>query len=1108
MEVKIRDKIYNIPINTDEFIRSFIAYYTHSIPEYIIHRQTGNTITYNNAMDLDTNTILSDFIKRTEPFGLSEKQSFELWIRNQKKVIRDLGKEDFKKYLIDVNIPELTDREIDHLIRETTLIKQRIKMFREQQSEWIENASRFGKIKGLKYTPFVKTYEEYTTTLDIDADNLSEIFDIIKLNNAIPFATYNNLYKILNDFPLPEEWIFSLDEAILLKIEFRRTSSKTIRNEHYQTITIYRENNKFKINIPIEIQPNYLQNKDYKNYIHSLFSHQTTVNLSLTNPDKIKGEINFPELSFNRYVYADLCMNDRLFSSLLYVNEINKSYKVKDTILVHTIGGDARASITQQIADYVSVDNTIEYGTEYVSTKITGKNIRSIYNLIDIISKLWILYSQQYEDIVSFYRKYLPKFAKYEKKVVVKPQRSRLRDIVPDLFIANYSRTCAKTPTVIDNITDAKPEQQVMKFPRYGPNNHLYICDYKSHPYPGIKDNILENREKYPYLPCCYQQDQREKSLYKKYFLGEDEGSIQTNRRIIVSTKRLLNEDIFGAIPDEVNQLLTSFDPEISYYRKGVSRSRSSFIECVAESVGEFIDEPFKYPKGGGPRLNKMLKQKREECAERAELAKQQNYDISISQIRDNIRDTTKYLDPNLYINILEDIYKCNIFIFRDSLVIPRHRQGYLKFKNKYTRNVLIYENNGVDLEYPQCELIISQNPKFNISEFYFQSKKINNTFNRMNLKYRLKTLVKNTIIPKFNIVSQGYDNYGKTRVISISHKDKHFNLFTDPLPNLNVPSKSINDFLERSSIKSTIKVMQKYDIDIIEQTIVDSQCTEIMGVNNNIRYRIPTKPGEPMGDIKRTEQTYIVNNVDVSRLTTFRKHKKIARIMVEYMLYLFSTYIRMNNMDINEFFKKCIVVKSGHTYTDIDSRFFSKTSSFVDNNCLVVDSDETVSRLKYVLRLNIIQRYSKILEYHTKTRIDNFYENIQDYQTYQDQILLESKDSVLSWLNNKNSRKYVYTDIITDYNLPYFFKNKIVSDSKISLVQNTKSIGRAVNRDKVWREQGYNTQIPENNDTGKLLYSYRNSKDIIGYNMGNLQNKVIGYLDNGEANFTSVMGL
>ena len=61
---------------------------------------------------------------------------------------------------------------------------------------------------------------------------------------------------------------------------------------------------------------------------------------------------------------------------------------------------------------------------------------------------------------------------------------------------------------------------------------------------------------------------------------------------------------------------------------------------------------------------------------------KQEMYDYTNQEISDTINDTDVYLDPSLYVSILENTYDCNIYVFtrrqwqtNATLTLPRFTQ-------------------------------------------------------------------------------------------------------------------------------------------------------------------------------------------------------------------------------------------------------------------------------------------------------------------------------------------------------------------------------------------------------------------------------------------------
>ncbi len=159
--------------------------------------------------------------------------------------------------------------------------------------------------------------------------------------------------------------------------------------------------------------------------------------------------------------------------------------------------------------------------------------------------------------------------------------------------------------------------------------------------------------------------------------------------------------------------------------------------------------------------------------------------------ITNYLKDKQKYLDPKLFIRLLETYFNCYIYIFSQNsdnplgiLSAPYFLKEYLMHKqNPALPIVLIYEHfgNAADnAKYPQCELI-----QFVDSEYVLDDKLpsiyINSTFKYQDLLIKhLKecfhelyqspfTPVKNPAIPfTTEITGQGLDYYGKTRFFTI----------------------------------------------------------------------------------------------------------------------------------------------------------------------------------------------------------------------------------------------------------------------------------------------------------------------------------------------------
>ena len=100
----------------------------------------------------------------------------------------------------------------------------------------------------------------------------------------------------------------------------------------------------------------------------------------------------------------------------------------------------------------------------------------------------------------------------------------------------------------------------------------------------------------------------------------------------------------------------------------------------------------------------------------------------------------------------------------------------------------------------------------------------------------------------------------------------------------------------------------------------------------------------------------------------------------------------------------------------------------------MILKSDEILKRLIYFLRIELTRNFAVILNYNQKTSFDTFYDDVDDFKDFPNQIVLKDEDFALNWLNQKNeilnSNKYILYKmlILRDYlfECKYLWKNKI----------------------------------------------------------------------------------
>ena len=87
---------------------------------------------------------------------------------------------------------------------------------------------------------------------------------------------------------------------------------------------------------------------------------------------------------------------------------------------------------------------------------------------------------------------------------------------------------------------------------------------------------------------------------------------------------------------------------------------------------------------------------------------------------------------------------------------------------------------------------------------------------------------------------------------------------------------------------------------------------------------------------------------------------------------------------------------------------------------------EETLKRLLYVLRLELVRQKNKILNYHSHDTIDNYYMDITDFDHYPFQVILYGDESVDNMIKERGTRQFIIHNKVSPASkTPYFFKNQ-----------------------------------------------------------------------------------
>ena len=1091
---------------------------------------------------LTTIDILSLFFAYNKSI-IKTYTEIESTIGNLHVIFMDLIKD------IDVDI-----KDIENYWKKSKEKKAEIsKLIKKLKDEDLKHQVLFKKIdKQIIYTEFELESVKFNFSLDVKNITVMELFNNIVLNNEVPFACINKFFKIFKDFTPPDDWNFYDETVILFKVLTKKTLEDAKMEDYIDTfVSVEGEEEGEKVatvNMTTFINQNgkFLSQQELISRFLSSIRNLGSIIPRNINETRVNGCFYFPNHNMNKYVMADLIMNNSMFSSLMSINESEKATKKKESVYIHFYNsqiGNLTANLTEKIAERNDPElrgknrSDFKQGSYYIRVKITSaENINSVKEFQKLFSKLMIIYDQEYKTIVDFYSTYIKDFGKIKTKEKINPQKITIKDIAPEVFAIGYPQRCTKPPTIIedDEIEKAlKDGYEIMTYPKksestYNFPSRNYICKESTiAKFPGLRENPLENSDTVPYLPCCYKKPHNVPgcgSILRNYEFGESIPEKKNEQQDLIKTKKFASQDSYGRLPENMQKLFEIFDydEEYTYVRKGMYNGNSSFLECVMEAMETEILTVKNTEKYLATQRKKMA------TPENAALCRQEMYDYTTEEIINIIGNSDIYMNPSLFTSLLEQYFGCNIFVFNrqkedGELIIPRHAQGY--YKNKLeSKCILIYEHNGSNADRgtykgSHCELIVKwkKSDTKDLSYSFDYNNKVSTevikVFNRMCQTYVLNTEIKKSTFPKeiaklfFN---QGIDSYGKCRMLKFEFKGVTGTLLTEPIQPFSVieekkwiattiSTELAVQFAKTISTKLTKKIANKTNNMILTgKRVVNGKIKELYFTFCNTKVSIPVTQDEDedadedlFKDVLEINQTENYPTKSVSVLEKHNKYKQLTRCIIEYMFWLFSKYLKENPKlilsdieTINKFAKEKITIIKKFKYNKV-SNIFNEQSSVMRDNKLVVKSEETLKRLLYTLRLSLRSFGKKIQEYHEKKIIENFYIDVTDFDQHPQQVVLNGEDSVEKWNLEKKNKHVINNSVQQKLTLPYFFQNELVDNNTFFLAQNTTSLEKALKISEIWFESGYNVGYDPQESKNNYefnLYRYVNSQDILVY--------------------------
>jgi len=669
--------------------------------------------------------------------------------------VKDMNKEDFKiiQRLNPGKFPNQT-KTSNRMKNYHKELKQDIKNLSDEEHDRKEVMESLRKVDKIKTDEF--SLEEVTVSYIINVStgtSLEDIFDLMEASKDIPFIFLSHKgrkwYKIYSQFVPLDEWLIEdYEDGLYFKI-FNAPHSKLSsrikqKNLYSEGRWITSNNVEITINIRSQVGEEGIKRRfesSLQNLEYSLVSSQQI---------SIRGTFIIPDFVFNKAIMAYLISNDSIMKYFMFLQEVKKSAIDKRDFYFFYYPN--QRGYTGESLKLTLTPHSEKRGIWTTVRVAKASNQRQVDVLRRVFSKLMGLYLEKQKRVEQFYelviadgKKLLGAYTvKIKEKTKDQKTGKRLQKLQmqrPGLFAPGYSVRCSpidRQPYLlgsskVEKFIEKHGEHAVVNYPG---TNDYYACvpreksdKTKKYMWPGLKINTNpKNKDEFRLAPCCFENDQYEKTSSEVYKIMHPEEIKEPLQKIelsyIYGPKRALTDGRLGEVPYYLKFMFmdAGYKEEqrgnkvtVPILRLGVLKSPDSFFHCL-----EKVFNPRYSSMRKDEREQRIIKVRKEMSMMDYEVAKQQLYDYSDEEIKEELLDIGSYIDPNKWIQLAEEYYKCNIFLYQmDSqhpngcISIPRSSQAYLspKFIRKNPSVFIIKTEFSEDHPY-QCELFVEFNPE------------------------------------------------------------------------------------------------------------------------------------------------------------------------------------------------------------------------------------------------------------------------------------------------------------------------------------------------------------------------------------------------------------
>lgn len=710
-----------------------------------------------------------------------------------------------------------------------------------------------------------------------------------------------------------------------------------------------------------------------------------------------------------------------------------------------------------------------------------------------------------------------------------------LQSRASDLFGHNYSRSCQGTqknmrqPIILSDeqakawenetfIFEGQERKREILVFSYKDGNLLIGCPNNEYPFPGLKENIHDNKKEFPFVPCCFKRDQVNKMKNKVATMkikaqGKETKSSGLSISYIIKSEKVLDPDRFGYSPKSISTILEKYrkpDENLKIVRYGVISSPSSLIHCLFVAL-----QDQRYLKlSPADKVNFVDSFRKSMISSiNISLLKQELYDYSDEEIGRQLTNREVFFDAKLFYRALEEIFNVNLFVFTHDIIqethlpsediktleIPRSKSFHLRQTRMDRMSVMVYKNWGSEknvLNYSQYELLVDMNVTtkattkvfkkemtkilyqilHNVSPIYSwkfnEDEDLEGTVNFLNtINYRQ--------IIGLPLSSQLLDEYGKLRGYNyLLEGGLKMTVIVPPSQPENVPVGKI----ESLPYEEALKRFGQASRIVKEEDRLIGLWFPVYQDPHGLYVQVTKVPiPASLADLPEGHPNPLVGIRGVNMINRLTKLKRIINLLLQIVLWAFHVAFQENNeISVDQFAEQYFIGDDVEIRESLGLYDFSRfprklpmmnkmkdVIEYLKNNVegLIVEdriylySTKLIDGVMYFL--NQFVKNHKGLKVILPSYLSNYYMTEKDFQAQDKVLIFLNESDFKGWeetlgRNEHNILRFILSPNYKNEIDPYFYKS---SEDKLYLIQNVLegNLNRALAVAHSWRDKKVN---------------------------------------------------